>query len=58
MTSLLVWLENALGMDEAADLVLEGVDRWVWLAGIALLALLIEASFPGRLERKMGPSWI
>ncbi len=58
MTSLLVWLENALGMDESSDLVLEGVDRWVWLAGIALFALLLEASIPGRFERKKGSAWI
>jgi Ca-activated chloride channel family protein len=54
MNSLLVWLEDALGKDEAPDLVLEGVDRWAWLAGIALLALLFEASIPGAFEPKRG----
>jgi hypothetical protein len=57
VTALLSWLEVTLGEIEVAGMGREGVDRWSWLVLISLLALVLEASLVGPLERPRVKPW-
>ena len=57
VAALLAWLEEALGESEVVGTSREGVDRWSWLILISLLALGVEASLVGPLERPKVRPW-